>query len=408
MKRRIALLLAGLLFMSGCAPQIPSDDFNGSFAYNTTRLQRGCETEEGIYWDFSGVILYMDKNSQEAIVLCSRPGCNHSGKDCEARIGEFPGSDLCVNEYSGQIYYIYREDYIGAGRQIQIRYELRRMNPDGSEKQQVRRFTLPSGTVVSGMSVLHRGYLYCFGEEMVEIGEPGEPDYHLVDVYRFYRLPLTGGQKPELLWESDESSGRPQTLYACENRVFFRSAEGTATDYKPVIYAYDIDNKTLSKVNTALDTPVNGAAFKGNRFLYMTSGNGIYAVNCLTGEKERKLDLSDDTEHKKQITFLDSIWCMNYAKAARTEGQKAPDADEAWIYNTEGELVNTITLPYSREYTSYGWIGETEEFAVYAEMSVSAGKVRLYTFDTTHPAEAELVLKSEIAIAPPETQPEAE
>ena len=110
MRRRIGMLLlcVCLFGVFGCTEDpmenVEMDDYDGNFATQSTILQKGAETEQGIYWDYGGLILYMDKDSQAVTVLCSKPNCTHLNEDCDGRIGDTVSSLASLQEYAGKIY----------------------------------------------------------------------------------------------------------------------------------------------------------------------------------------------------------------------------------------------------------------------------------------------------------------
>lgn len=105
---RVVLLCICLLGMFGCMEDpmknVEMDDYDGRFATQTTILQKGAETEQGIYWDYTGLILYMDKTSRAVTVLCSKPNCTHQDGECDGRISEQPDSLSSLQAYAGKIY----------------------------------------------------------------------------------------------------------------------------------------------------------------------------------------------------------------------------------------------------------------------------------------------------------------
>ena len=43
-----------------------------------------CETETGWYFQYNGLLYYIDKESVKTTVLCGKPDCKHADPTCNA------------------------------------------------------------------------------------------------------------------------------------------------------------------------------------------------------------------------------------------------------------------------------------------------------------------------------------
>lgn len=392
---RVVLLCICLLGMFGCMEDpmknVEMDDYDGRFATQTTILQKGAETEQGIYWDYTGLILYMDKTSRAVTVLCSKPNCTHQDGECDGRISEQPDSLSSLQAYAGKIYYCTRGFVSNENYEVKEILKLNRMEPDGTGRETVRECEIPLGSILNGPDIiLHRGRIYCLTSAEVGVGEPESANFYMTTVYVLYEIDMAGNKEAREIWRSDGvNMSIPGPLYAQDNIIYFRGYTGGNDSTETVIYAYDMEEGTVEELPFSLEHPVNGNRIFGHVLKYMRSGDGMYEYDLESLSERKIVDLSSYQGEARAATILNGVWMVGYTNGVLNASKPPEDAGTQWIYTNDGELVGVLPPLEIDDSLRGGWTDATEEYAVYCVYSYGGDYIEFYTVDLADPANAQ-------------------
>ncbi len=400
MRRRIGMLLlcVCLFGVFGCTEDpmenVEMDDYDGNFATQSTILQKGAETEQGIYWDYGGLILYMDKDSQAVTVLCSKPNCTHLNEDCDGRIGDTVSSLASLQEYAGKIYYCVR-GFAASDDNYEVKevLQLYRMEPDGTGRELVRECEIPLGSMLGGPNIiLHRGRIYCLTSAEIGIGDPEDENFYVTTVYVLYAIDMAGDGEAREIWRSDgENMSMPGPLYAEGNTVYMRGYVGDDDNTETTVYACNIEEETIEPLPISVAHPVNGNRIQGHIWKYMRSGDGMYEYDLENLEERQILDLSSYQGEAQAASILNGVWIVGYTNSVLNSNNPPEDAGTQWIYTEEGKLAATLPALEIEDHLRAGWTDATDQYAIYCVYSYEGNYIEFYTVDLTDPTNAEWV-----------------
>lgn len=259
MKRIMIYIFACLvILMAGCGKEkvktsdsgfnIDTDDQNFSI------MKEAVYSNDGFYVfnQSKNVIEFVDKKTNKAVPLCSKPNCSHSDSNCDAFFETING----IYVYEGHI-------YVMAYDRSSNNVCLYRMNMDGSERTEIRKLynVEDDDKGYSIELILHRGYGYLW----VRLSDG---DVLTKDKAVLYRISLDSDDKTEIL-----------SLNDYEAFINIVNVEGDniyiSTDHykKPNIssgiedkgYCYNINDQELEELqvpeNQSFDASYNGKLY---------------------------------------------------------------------------------------------------------------------------------------------------
>ena len=321
-KKLFSLLLAVMLPLScaACSGVIESDkefqkNMNQSDYY---RLNRVCETEDGYYLLYGGDEAYfIDKETKQAALLCTKPECAHDDDTCNARI--YGG---VLWETGGRLYYTNSALLQEKGKLTDYGERIYSVALDGTDQRVVQELEFePSGSSTYVDPILHRGYVYFVYSGVlyrVKLGEELE--------------------KAEELWgdtiEKEKGNiyhsipvGNNFTLWADGDFVYVmcnvRQADGT---YKDTLFAYDAEGEGEEgeeRVKQVWQTPdadtvgewtetgvsVTKWYVKDGFIYFYLSGGDYWRCDLETDAYEKLADTHEKTPYGKAI-FSDEALCL--------------------------------------------------------------------------------------------------
>ena len=360
--RRLAVVLSLSLFMmTGCSSipeSAPSDNESSPDAGEETAEDMlisanspFCYHDGILYYIKSRLgsgpnrLYYMDMESGENGILCSKPDCTHDSYDCNACIRS-SGDSIIV--YQDKIYWCTGE--ISADRTLMCA-EL-----DGTNHREVMTLDGDSEWLTG-----NRAFIGIYKDTLYRCGSgptlrDGSPEMSML----LYRQPLRQGSEPEPLFTLENVHSTAARLY--ENKIYFsvsRFAGETPNDLS--LYVCDLDSgevKELFRKQEAKLSPYGIIVHDNKLILYNMPDIGIYSL-----EDGTYTEIGGGGEKRYYAATGTKI----YDPVSRTE-YRLRRLDESLI--TEGTIGEG--LPFDLEKTfmlnqCFGSIGETLIFR-YTEM----------------------------------------
>ena len=370
----LCILLLSLCMLAGCGTKEGGEDGGQKSLFTKkeehpedTPWNHGAnaimETELGYYGNLNGTfesnldgyqaLRFYDKETGKSILLCNKPECAHTG------------GDTCVATYKN-MYPINSVLYEGAIYELAVEKDgltysinLYRIALDGSSIDQVASILSaenvndqevtfhPSGatTVYNSIDqrpdysfIIHKGYAYVpyylrFGKGMMGIQGAG-----------LKKVELTTGKVEDAFQIENMTVGMPSNLTAIGDSVYFLigSSNGNAKTKR-----YDVTTGEVESIQ------VNASDGKGNvkkidypmslftaEHLYELSVNKEGEVYLIANDPKTGDSQMEDTLHLK-------ITEGNQVKAVFLYDEKVflGDANKAWFYDMEGNLLASIEAP---------------------------------------------------------------
>lgn len=158
----ILLSLYSLFLFCACGQQEAEDlgeEYQEGMDYQTSLGQQSMpqiqKAGDGYYFLVSDRLYYYAPSMEQAIPLCGKADCDHTGEDCHAYMGSFVDK---INYYDHKIYYIAedKDEIENVGR-----YFLWFVSEDGSRREKVAQIaTVEEDGGVGFQLCVHRGYAY--------------------------------------------------------------------------------------------------------------------------------------------------------------------------------------------------------------------------------------------------------
>ena len=303
---------------------------------NFQTLKSGAYSEDGFYTydEEAANIYFIDKNTNNAHVLCSNIGCNHSTIQCSAYFVDCSG-----------VYYTGDYLYVLAGDKTGTYVCLYRFKPDGSEKEEVAKlFSTEEEDMAMGLEfIIHKGYGY-MSINWLDVESKKEREQVL------YRVSLEDGSKEEIY-----------EIYGYCPQIKIRNTDGDNI----YIYTYTYKDANLNEfeekdyVYNITDGSVTPIEVEGNMIHRVADGDEIYIL-----KNERKLSKYlnyYETEfeiHKMKKNGKDSecIYAMSQEDLDKKIEIMLINIDEKYIYligsiNAKKDFLKIISLDGKQTYT---------------------------------------------------------
>lgn len=170
MKHKGLFILLFSLSLYSCKSSCKSNDINVKtnsndiyIAYNHNNYDGG-RIIGGGGLSSDPILQYLDYNTMEAVVLCTRPNCTHKSGDCAARI---MGTTPMITD-EGVYFFKYEDSIIekkDGKRELNIKSKLCRMSLDSSEIETIAEFNDCEPRETDGY-VLHNNKIYFTGDDL--------------------------------------------------------------------------------------------------------------------------------------------------------------------------------------------------------------------------------------------------
>ena len=368
MKRFLTVALAVILTLSSAAcgdnssANLPSvstgdnsvlgTDFQKNMSQSSSfRIAEMCETNEGYYFVYNGMVYYMDKETGESTVLCGKPDCDHQfteGGGCNAQ-----ANTQMLTYYNGKIYYNESDSVLENGNWVDKGERLYSMNLDGTEHDAVQNLDfVPRGDTNMNINVpmLHRGNVYFCYSGVLYTAALGDDIENAIKIYG--DEVKSGGSMIV------DTNAVYYELWADGDMVYFmaKNVKQSNGTYKDTLFSYDPQtNKTeqvwqvpdKSDVGSWATTGVSVSQwYISNGYLYyFLCGNDIWYTELSTGKTNKLIDLDLEAGiaafSHKYIAVINKEYdgFMSFTGEASVTG-----GDTLFIYDYTGKLVKEISL----------------------------------------------------------------
>ncbi|NJP40688.1 hypothetical protein HCH52_06440 [Oscillospiraceae bacterium HV4-5-C5C] len=221
------------------------------------------ETNFGCYYLRDHFIYYADRGSTDYVKLCGRPDCTHDSEDCNAYIGS-----ETFTYYKDEIYYCQYET-----SEDKPRYELWKMQADGSQHEKVKTIYTASNSTLSMQGYFHQGYFY-FTDAPLGLSQQGTG---------LYRVDLDSRSEAELLLPASELS-HFYTMQACQDQLYF-----TGINDQEQIYLSSFDLQSHKLQQRSDNWSLYGQYFSGSQAFCYIPDDGFYQLDLTEDGQQRKM-----------------------------------------------------------------------------------------------------------------------
>jgi len=381
MKKLLALSISAILLVStfsACQSKLPEDN---SLVIENNYLAAECTESKmtsdgaGLYFCYSPYNLhYIDTDTQNASVLCSKPDCPHyvenpgmESLDCFAQMIYDQGESLYY--YQEKLYYT----ILGG---VQTDAVLAQANPTGTEtKTLVKIQDALADTIsayqsshpeaaVTGITPqilgVHNGKLYIKATVSYTISQNGTSAFQDQPVFLFYNCADGSvGQLENEEIKAQQDAGMPASAVLCGDRM---------------ICLFTLENKTAETLTAARENAyqlisVNLDSQKVDKTLnfddvgimepHLTQSGDFYLTEDVTDSEshtrtyyEYSEELEKEGEYALDLNQFNSPWrldndliCTN--GVLLENGEYDPESSEMTVIDLETQEIRTDTAPYS-------------------------------------------------------------
>ncbi len=278
-------------------------DSNGFF----TQTSDIVENQNG-YYILSGkdnsdkYIVFLDKSSNESMVLCSKINCNHSLEkvptDCDSYVGSVLKESL--NYYDGYIYYIGYDTN---------NYEcsLYRISASGSEHEMICKLgKAPENS--------NEYYSYVITDNYVIYSESiGNSDKKNTAVLKLYNLK---SKATETLYSYEDNNAKIFDLKITGENILFRQANSDGL-FESKLYSYDVKKHAAELIS---DKVCSYALRNDKNIIYWKSYDGIYENSVESKENVKLYSSNDDTMLGFIACSNEKCYVYNFSNGAYKQG----------------------------------------------------------------------------------------
>lgn len=369
MKKLLLFLLAGTMVFSlaacgdnGAGGILPPAQSSGDGSAFSTDFQQymktmdcfnvgaACETETGWYFQYNGILYYIDKAAMKTTVVCGKPDCKHADFTCNAWI-----NTNTLNYYNGQIYFNNSDlDIVPSGI-----VTLFSMKTDGTEHKKVQELqSVNQAWSHSNDSVIYDVNVYFAYAEAIYTAPLGADMSKATKLYGNTKNTESGGV--------DTGDGIYWKIIVEGDKVYFM---GNITQpdktQKDTLFCYDTKTKEVKQVWQVPDadevgewetTGVSiiqtgklscGWYIKDEILYFYLSGNDLWRCNLNGGKNERVAAVSEKISESGFAIFNnDNIFIINdYPDNLKTLFKEdTTKADNILVYDYDGKLIKELPL----------------------------------------------------------------
>lgn len=370
MKKLFAILLAGAMAFSLAAcgdknsggGKLPSAQSGGNGSALSTDFQQHmktadwfqlgpmCETETGWYFQYNGLLYYIDKESVKTTVLCGKPDCKHADPTCNAWV-----NTSSLNYSDGKVFFDNSDNDNGASGLM----TLFSMNTDGTSRKNVQALQQQKQHEWKPCeAIIHRGVVYFNYAGAVYMAPVGS------DVSKATKL--YGEVKNTENGVANTGDGIYWKFSAEDNKIYFMG-NITQSDrtQKDTLFRYDTNTKEVKQVWQIPDaaevgkwettgvslirtgTNPRGWYIKDGSLYFYLSGNDLWRNDLNGGKNERVAAVSEKIPESGFAIFNDdNIFIINdYPDFLESQFDRdMTKADTIFMYGYDGNLLKELSL----------------------------------------------------------------
>lgn len=370
MKKLLATLLAGAILFSfaacdnsgtgggklppagsGCNGSALSTDFQQHMkTADWFQLGPMCETETGWYFQYNGLLYYIDKESVKTTVLCGKPDCKHADPTCNAWV-----NTSSLNYSDGKVFFDNADNDNGASGLM----TLFSMNTDGTSRKDVQALQQQKQHEWKPCeAIIHRGVVYFNYAGAVYMAPLGS------DMSKATKL--FGEVKNTEDGVANTGDGIYWKFSAEGDKIYFMG-NITQSDrmQKDTLFCYDTQTKEVKQVWQIPDaaevgkwettgvslirtgTNPRGWYIKDGSLYFYLSGNDLWRNDLNDGKNERVTAVSEKIPESGFAIFNDdNIFIINdypdYLESVF--GRDNTKADTIFMYDYDGNLLKELSL----------------------------------------------------------------
>ena len=370
MKKLLVTLLAGAMLFSLAAcgdngtggGKLPPAQSGGNGSALSTDFQQHmktadwfklgpmCETETGWYFQYNGLLYYIDKESVKTTVLCGKPDCKHADPTCNAWV-----NTSSLNYSDGKVFFDNSDNDNGASGLM----TLFSMNTDGTSRKDVQALQQQKQSDWKPCeAIVHRGVVYFNYAGAVYMAPLGS------DVSKATKL--YGEVKNKESGTVDNGDGIYWKFSAEGDKIYFmgniNQKDGTQKD---TLFCYDTTSKEFKQVWQIPDAsevgkwettgvslirtgtyPCGWYIKDGSLYFYLP-GNDLWRNDLNGGKNERVAAVGEKIPESGFAIFNDdNIFIVNdypdYLESLFDRDKTK--ADTIFMYDYDGNLLKEFSL----------------------------------------------------------------
>lgn len=306
------------------------------------RINAASETGTGWYFQYNGLLYYIDKETMKAIPVCSKPDCKHNDNTCNSWV-----NTLSLNYYAGSLYYD-NSDLDKTPDGIQRLFSMALDGAEHKEEQTLQLQYQRYGTM--SPTIIHKGvvyFVYANAVYMAPIGTKAEK-----------AILLYGDVTPVGTSDSPSASDLCWKLFAEGDYIYFMGNITQKDDtMKDTLFRYDTNSKETKQVWQVPEASEVGAwgksgvavtnwYIKDDNLYFYLSGNDLWRCDLNGGKNELVSSVSDKISESGFAIFSDdNIFIINDHVGTESEfGKIKSKADTVFVYDYDGKLVKELSL----------------------------------------------------------------
>lgn len=312
-----------------------------------------CESEDGYYFEYDGMLYYLDSETGESTILCGKPDCDHKwiegGGDCNAQVS----TGMFLTYYDGKIYFNNSTYVLENGTYVNKGERLFSMNLDGTEHTAVQNLDFTPGgdtNMFVNTPMIHRGNVYfCYSGVLYKAALGDD----IKDATKIYGNEIASDGSMIV-----DTNAVYYELWADGDMVYFmaKNVKQSNGTYKDTLFSYDSQkNKTeqvwqvpeKSDVGSWDTTGVSVSQwYISNGYIYFfLRGNDIWYTELSTGETNKLVDLNLKAGAAAFSSEYIAVINKEYSGFMSFTGESSvTGGDTLLIYDYTGELVKEISL----------------------------------------------------------------
>lgn len=292
------------------------------------RLSAVCKTELGYYFNYEGLLYFLDATTGNMTAVCAKPECNHKDNTCNAWV-----NTKMLSYYQGKLY------YVNSDAKSDSIYTLYSVEPDGTNHTKIQQLQLeyvPWRTVL-GYPILTNGSLWFLeGDSKIYTVKLGE------DV-----------KKAVLVFEDDMSNTLESSwkFWADGSEVYAMNHILDNTGYEQdILYrlgATELETREIWR-STEISKSVSDASWyiTNGHLYYYFSGSDLWDIELGTGESKKTIALADTVKSANAL-FTDLYFILLDDQPDSQYGMQSGFREGGKIitvYDYSGNLIGEVSL----------------------------------------------------------------
>jgi hypothetical protein len=324
-KKYLLYLLLVLIFLipfSSCAQTL-----SNSSQWWSTSITPFANDESGYYVSFEVYLYFIDKESLEPIILCSRLDCLHTNESNPAYCDAYcEGSS--IGFFQDHLYFVMSSFKNGVYSDAIFQAQ-----KDGSQHQEFINLGDFSGSIFEEHGFINGYYLYILKNVVLPEDTPDTTTFEMTE--SLYMINLRKSADPPVLIETWNSTEKGIALVqVVDDALFYMtgSLEGEKTFWRYNLVSYE-------KQRIMDYTEVYNFSVLNDRLYLLSSNHGIEAYNAQSQSKETIFSFTNDDD--RGFIKSDGQYFYVFQKSNR-DGESSK---EALVIDNSGNIVNRLRLP---------------------------------------------------------------